>query len=65
MYKYEQKIVTEGKSYTKSVVLKSVCALASRYFCYSVEAKRVKATGTGSDRKFTGMFTCVLKFFTI
>ena len=33
-----------------------------RYFCYSMEAKRVESTGTESDRTFTGMFTYVLKF---
>ena len=31
-----------------------------RYFRYSIEAKRVKSKGTGSDRSFTGMFTCML-----
>ena len=31
-------------------------------FRYSIEAKRVESTGTDSDRSFTGMFTCVLKF---
>ena len=32
-----------------------------RYFRYNIEAKRVESIGTGSDRGFTGMFTCVLK----
>ena len=32
------------------------------YFCYSIEAKRVESKRTGSDRSFTGLFTCVLKF---
>ena len=31
-----------------------------RYFHYSIEAKQVESTGTGSDRSFTGMFMCVL-----
>ena len=40
-----------------------VCVLwLPRYFCYSIEVKRVESTGTGSDRNFTGMFMCVLKF---
>jgi len=33
-----------------------------RYFRYSIEAKQVESTGTGSDRRFTGLCTCVLKF---
>jgi len=37
--------------------------LLPRYFRYSIEAKQVEFIGTGSDRSFTGMFTCVLKFF--
>ena len=33
-----------------------------RYFRYSLEAKQVESTRTGSDISFIGMFTCVLKF---
>jgi len=50
----------------KMYILKSifkVCALwLPRYFRYSIEAKQVESIGTGSDRSFTGIFTCVLKF---
>jgi len=31
-----------------------------RYFRYSIEVKQVESTGTGGDRSFHGMFTCVL-----
>ena len=31
-----------------------------RYFYYSIEAKRIEFTGTGSDKSFIGMFMCVL-----
>jgi len=52
------------KPCTKSVILKSeikVCVLwLSRYFCYSIETKRVEFTRTGGDRSFSVMFTCVL-----
>ena len=52
------------KPRTKSVVLKleiKVCALwLPRNFRYRIKAKRVKFTGTGSDRSFTGRLTCVL-----
>jgi len=48
----------------KSVILKSlikVCALwLPRYFRYSIEAKWVESTGMKSDRRFIGIFTCVL-----
>jgi len=31
-----------------------------RYFCYSIEAKRVESTWMGGDKSSTGRFTCVL-----
>ena len=37
-------------------------ALASSILRYSIEAKRVKPIGTGGDKSFHDMFTCVLKF---
>jgi len=33
-----------------------------RHFRYSIEAKQVESTRTKSDRSFTGLFTCVIKF---
>ena len=50
----------------KVYVLKSifkVCVLwLPRYFRYSIEPKWVEFTRTKSDRSFTGIFKCVLRF---
>ena len=58
--------IWSGKNRAQKVyVLKSrvkVYALASSILPYSIEAKRVESTGTGSDRSFTVIFMCVLKF---
>jgi len=58
--------VIEGKSCTKSMfwnqAIKVYVLWLPRYFRYSIEAKWVESTGTESDKSFTGLFTCVLKF---
>ena len=40
-------------------------ALASSILPLLHRDKRVESKRTGSDRNFTGMFTCVLKFFNV
>ena len=49
----------QGKSCTKSVCFKKCVLWLPRYIHYSMVAKRVESTRTGSDRSFTGRFTCV------
>ena len=48
------------KVYVLKLRVKKYVLWFPRYFRYSIEAKRVEFIGTGSDRSFTEMFTCVL-----